>query len=103
MMSELSKHESVLLEEVARFLAVKTGGNYLDCTFGGGGHSRAILAVPGTTVTALDRDPAVTLWATALAEQFPNRFHFEPWSYQELDQLTEQFDGILFDLGLSSD
>ena len=49
-------HISVLGREAVEFLAPRSGGIYVDATFGAGGYSRAILAVPGTRVIGIDRD-----------------------------------------------
>jgi len=38
-----SRHIPVMLNEVLNYLNLKKGGIYVDCTFGRGGHSRAIL------------------------------------------------------------
>jgi 16S rRNA (cytosine1402-N4)-methyltransferase len=99
-----SGHQPVLLREVLEFIAPRPGGRYLDCTFGGGGHSRALLeAAPGTTVVALDRDPAATARAASLREAFPDRFTLVDLDFGRLAELPPQtFDGILFDLGVSS-
>ncbi len=97
-------HKPVLLREVLGLLAPVAGGRYLDCTFGGGGHSRALLeAAPGTQVIALDRDPEAALRAEALAAEFPARFELRVENFGRLGAMPESgFDGILFDFGLSS-
>jgi 16S rRNA (cytosine1402-N4)-methyltransferase len=97
-------HQPVLLREVLEFIAPRPGGRYLDCTFGGGGHTRALLeAASGTTVVALDRDPAAAERAVALHEAFPGRFTLVDLDFGRLAELPLQtFDGILFDLGVSS-
>ncbi len=97
-------HTSVLLAETLALLAPRTGGRYLDCTFGGGGHTRAILeAAPGCHVTALDRDPAAAPRAEGLRAAFPGLFTLLDRDFGELASLKlSGLDGILFDLGVSS-
>ena len=99
-----SGHEPVLLREVLEFLAPHAGGRYLDCTFGGGGHSRAILdAAPGTSVVAMDRDPSAGHRAELLREEFAGRFALIDREFGRLGELPiGEFDGALFDLGVSS-
>jgi 16S rRNA (cytosine1402-N4)-methyltransferase len=99
-----SGHQPVLLAEVLALLAPRAGGHYLDCTFGGGGHTRALLATaPATTVVALDRDPEASARAEGLREEFGERFALLDRDYGRLAEVVpDNFDGILFDLGVSS-
>jgi 16S rRNA (cytosine1402-N4)-methyltransferase len=97
-------HQPVLLREVLDFIAPRPGGRYLDCTFGGGGHTRALLdSAPASQVVALDRDPSAVARATELQAEFGDRFSLVDTDFGRLADLPmESFDGILFDLGVSS-
>lgn len=99
------KHIPVLLEETLAALAPQDGGNYLDCTFGGGGHSRTILERAGgnATLSAIDRDPAAIPRADAIKNDFGGRFRFYALPFSRLDEVPDApFDGVLMDIGVSS-
>jgi len=97
-------HKPVLLHEVLEFLAPRAGGRYLDCTFGGGGHTRAILAAGAESqVVALDRDPDAARRAAVVDEEFAGRFALINRDFGQLGEFDlGAFDGVLFDLGVSS-
>ncbi len=97
-------HQPVLLREVLALLSPRSGGRYLDATFGGGGHTRAMLAAaPGTTVIALDRDPAAHGRAEPLLTEYAARLELMDRDFGRLAEIpATDFDGILFDLGVSS-
>lgn len=97
-------HQPVLLPEVLGFFRPAPHGRYLDATFGGGGHARALLeAAPETSVVGFDRDPAAIDRARSLEVEYGNRFRLVSSDFGRLADFPESdFDGILFDLGLSS-
>lgn len=95
-------HLPVMLHEVLEFLVPHEGQHILDCTFGGGGHTRLMLDA-GARVTALDRDPAAAQRAAHAALGFPDKFRFIDLNFGDLATLPDTgFNGILFDLGVSS-
>lgn len=99
----MSGHISVLLNECVAMLSPREGGSYLDCTFGGGGHSRAILkAAPGVRLTAFDADPEAAPRAAAMKEIYGDRFRFIDGNFEQLERAGTGYDGILMDLGVSS-
>ena len=104
-MTERSVHQSILTEEVLELIQPKSGGIYLDGTFGGGGHSHALLEAcsPQGKVVAVDRDEGVMAFAKPLLERYGRRFEFVGMRYDQVARLETSFDGALLDLGLSSD
>jgi len=99
----MTSHVPVLLEECLTLLAPQDGRAYLDCTFGGGGHSAAILArAPGCTVDAMDRDPAAAERSAPLLAAHAGRLRFHAENFRHLDRVPGRFDGVLMDVGVSS-
>lgn len=100
------KHIPVLLEEILESFDLKASGSkkVLDCTFGGGGHTRAFLeAGESVKVVAIDKDPEAGERVKDLIREFGDRVRFYDMSFDELDRIQEEgFDCILFDLGVSS-
>ncbi len=100
-------HETVLLDEAVVGLNIKAGGNYVDATFGRGGHSRKILSQLGAgQLLVVDQDMTAIDVATKLAEN-DNRVKVEHGAFEQLTDMvakhfTDKVDGILFDLGVSS-
>ncbi len=97
-------HVPVMLNEVVENLNIQRDGIYVDCTFGGGGHSDAILkklSAKGKLI-AFDQDED----AKANIPDDP-RVHFIPHNFRHLNRFLrlggwQQVDGIIADLGVSS-
>ena len=99
-----SGHIPVLLNETLELFAPRGGMKFLDGTFGGGGHTRAILDCnKSVRVVALDRDPCAIQRAEKLHAEVGERFCHYHINFGEIEDLDESdFDGALFDFGLSS-
>lgn len=98
------QHIPILLREILEHFALKGNATLLDCTFGGGGHTRAFLqANKEVNVVAIDKDPQAQERVKSLEKEFGKRIRFYDMSFDELDRIEEKdFDDILFDLGVSS-
>ncbi len=99
-----SYHTPVLLKEAVDGLKLEPGGVYVDCTFGGGGHSKAILEQLGPQGRLIafdqDKDAQKNLPADSRITFIPQNFrHLQ--RFLRLQQLTA-VNGILADLGVSS-
>ena len=99
-----SYHVPVLLKESLERLAIDPAGTYVDLTFGGGGHSRAILACLGSTgrLFAFDQDPEAQ--QNAIDDE---RFNLIPQNFRHIKRFlrfygVKQVDGVLADFGVSS-
>jgi 16S rRNA (cytosine1402-N4)-methyltransferase len=104
-MSLETKHYPVMLKQILSIISPQHGGTFIDCTFGGGGYSKAILNYPKTKVFAIDRDNLTKHYATSLKKKFPNRFNFIQEKFSNLEKLVKDDlnpRAIIFDLGLSS-
>lgn len=97
-------HVPVLYQESLDGLAIRPEGVYVDCTFGGGGHSRGILERlgPSGRLYAFDQD-------SDARQNLPDdaRVTFLPHNFRHLSRMlrlhhVQQVNGILADLGVSS-
>ncbi len=97
-------HIPVLLQEALSGLSIKPGGIYVDCTFGGGGHSKEILKLLSSQgkLIVFDQDEAASINVPP-----DERIVFVPQNFRHLQKFLRlhkhpQVDGILADLGVSS-
>ena len=97
-------HVPVLLEESIECLRIKPDGVYVDCTFGGGGHSRAILARLGNKGKLYGFDQDREAYRNTTDDE---RFTFVRGNFKYISNFLRYYgedkvDGILADLGVSS-
>lgn len=104
----MEQHVPVLRDQVLKQLVTRPDGVYLDCTFGRGGHSRAILTCLDERgrLYALDRDPKAVAAGLELAAE-DERFAIGHAPFSDFGSYLDAqgvvgLDGLLLDLGVSS-
>lgn len=100
----MSYHNPVLLHPSVDALVWNPSGTYVDVTFGGGGHSRAILDKLDAAGRLIAFDQDADSRANILDD---SRFQFVPSNFKNLTRFLQYYsaypvDGILADLGISS-
>lgn len=98
-------HRPVMLKECLQGLSIDPRGIYVDLTFGGGGHSRAILEhLQDGQLFAFDQDEDAKLQSVSLQDK---GFHFIQANFKYVANYLQMYgvtkvDGMLADLGVSS-
>jgi 16S rRNA (cytosine1402-N4)-methyltransferase len=103
-MEPMTYHNPVLLHESVDGLAIKPNGVYVDLTFGGGGHSRAILEKLGADGKLFSFDQDDDASVNAIDD---SRWTFVKANFRFISRFLRvhgirEVDGILGDLGVSS-
>ena len=102
-MEQTVYHIPALLEQSIEGLDIKPDGTYVDVTFGGGGHSRAILSRLNAAGRLVGMDQDMDAWANRLQD---DRFTFAHGNFAFLKNFLRYYgisgvDGIIADLGVS--
>lgn len=103
-------HIPVLLKETIESLDPKPNENFIDCTFGRGGHTRALLerTAPNGILIGLDWDAqSLEDFKDKNSKEYDSRLILENLNFADIERAeaikrVQKIDGILFDLGMSS-
>lgn len=103
-------HKAVMTEEAMDALKPHPGGIYIDATLGGGTHSAELLgrSGPDGRVMSLDVDPVALARARERSKEYGGRWKIVESNFRDIavaakENGFDQADGVLIDLGLSSD
>jgi len=99
------KHFPVMLNELISIISPLYSGTFIDCTFGQGEYSKAILKNSGNKVIAIDRDKKTLFNATNLKEKYKDKFYFKNIKFREINKInidSKDVKAIIFDLGYST-
>ncbi|WP_353892211.1 16S rRNA (cytosine(1402)-N(4))-methyltransferase RsmH [Proteinivorax hydrogeniformans] len=103
------KHKTVLQNELIKQLDIKKDGIYVDCTLGGGGHTREILKLigPSGKVIGIDQDQTAIQYNLKQFSEYEQKFIAVKSNFEFIDKELQKLkikevDGICYDLGVSS-
>ena len=98
-----------MVPEILKYLEVSSGGRYIDCTLGGGGHTKSLLEAsnPGGEVLGIDADHEAIEVSKNRLEEYGERFIYDNSNFKNIKKIAMKSKfvpchGILFDLGVSS-
>ena len=98
-----------MVPEILKYLEVSSGGRYIDCTLGEGGHTKSLLEAsnPGGEVLGIDADHEAIEVSKNRLEEYGERFIYENSNFKNIKKIAMKSKfvpchGILFDLGVSS-
>jgi len=102
-------HQPVLLKEILRYLNPGSGKNFIDCTFGFGGHTLALLEKnrPDGKVLGIEQDKEIIGKYQVSSIKFQERLTLVNNNFNNLEEIVKKYefnqvDGVLYDLGVSS-
>ena len=103
------QHIPVMVPEILKYLEVSSGGRYIDCTLGEGGHTKSLLEAsnPGGEVLGIDADHEAIEVSKNRLEEYGERFIYDNSNFKNIKKIAMKSKfvpchGILFDLGVSS-
>ena len=95
------RHIPVLLGAILDHVA-PVSGVWVDGTLGAGGYAKGLLDAGAERLIGIDRDPLAHELAGVWAAEYGDRVALHQTTFSKLDEVAEQVDGVVLDLGVSS-
>ena len=95
------RHIPVLLQAILDHVA-PVSGVWVDGTLGAGGYAKGLLDAGAKKLIGIDRDPLAHKLAAAWAADYGDRVELHQTTFSKLDEVADQVDGVVLDLGVSS-
>ena len=95
------RHIPVLLQAILDHVA-PVSGVWVDGTLGAGGYAKGLLDAGADKLIGIDRDPLAHELAGVWAADYGDRVELHQTTFSKLDEVADQVDGVVLDLGVSS-